>query len=117
MHSAVVCAPWSDVSAVNAPRPLSSTADGAWTYLELTKERSITGHTILIKWAVRPKPDLTNLPVEDLYNLREVQAFGVDSSGKRTNPKRWYVGPMVSGLSNEVGARAEFEGFWLRYLD
>lgn len=87
-------------------------------YLNLTKERSITGHTILIRYAERDKPDVWNPPDErEMANLREIQAFGVNDRAERSTDYKWAIGVMVSGLMNEEGARGEFEGFRFTYLD
>lgn len=115
--SAVVATPWCDVSTCKSYQELSLHRNGKWVYLELVKERTITGYTILIRWAARDEPTLDDLPCDDLYNLREVQAFGVNDQGVRSGDKEWFIGPMVSGLMNDQGAVAEFEGFHFDYLD
>lgn len=99
------------MSAVPSDRELSSEAGGDWIYLRLVKELSITGHTILIKWARQSIVDTDNPPTEDeLANLREVQAFGVKENGERSHDFNWSIGVMVSGLMNDEGAFAEFKG-------
>lgn len=106
--SAVVAAPWCDVSTVPSNRELSSEASGDWIYLKLVKELSITGHTILIKWSQQSIVDIDNPPTEDeLANLREVQAFGVKEDGERSDDFNWSIGVMVSGLMNDEGAFAD----------
>lgn len=116
--SAVVAAPWCDVSAVLSDRELSSEADGDWIYLKLVKELSITGHTVLIKWARQSVVDTDNPPTDnESANLREVQAFGVKESGERSSDYNWSIGVMASGLVNDEGAFAEFKGFKFKYLD
>ena len=93
-------------------------ADGDWVYIRLTKELTITGHTILIRWGKSVRPILDRrLSDGEIWNLREVQAFGVNDSGKRSTDTKWAIGVMVSGLMNDNGAVGEFEGFSFRYLD
>jgi hypothetical protein len=103
---------------VLSEKELSRKKRGEWVYIRLTKERSITGHTILIRWMKAATP-ITHRRIEDseLANLREVQAFGVKDDGSRSDDAAWKIGVMVSGLMNPDGAVGEFEGLGFRYLE
>ncbi|KAM0755300.1 hypothetical protein T439DRAFT_361207 [Meredithblackwellia eburnea MCA 4105] len=121
----VVAAPWCDVSTIPSPLPLSShtsppSSTAVWIQLGL--QTTVIGRTLSVRFAVKPSlpADLEPPRMEDLVHLRDFPAFGINDKGEMTEGAKsdqWWLGVMVAGLADEVGAQGSFSGMRFRFVD